>query len=322
LCQGHGNIPTFVGQSISIIPQKDFVMTRRERAILDMADALDAELKESSSVYTGNAEFEEGVAAFRQKKKVADDAAVVAYPKELKFSEEKLAAKTELAIKLSILCGLAYVKLKKIKQMSLANSLSLRKSDYLFIADFECVTLAEAMHKLLLDNVALINIPSITTEVLDGLLIEIEAFKSLKGTSQIVRENSPLKIKAFRDSLPPLLDSVEDLQMLVGYYYEPKPDFYARIMTTSSIPTVHVFHTYITITAILKSTGKPAVGVVFGIGNSKKTATTDRDGVATFERVRSGQEVLTGMLNGKQVYCAGVRIKRSTTNHYEVVIEG
>ena len=296
-------------------------MTRRERAIMDMSDALDAELTEDSAIYTGNHEFEDGVATFRQNKQAADAAALAAYPAEQKFSKSKLAAKIELAISLSILCDLAFVSLKKLKQFSLADTLSTNKSDYIHIPDGECVTLCKAMHKILFDNMELINIPSITTQVLADLLKEIEAFGNLKGTSQKVREVSPVHTQAFKDSLVPLLDSVDDLQRLVGFYFKPNPDFYARVIATSSIPTVHVYHTYIIITCILKSTGKPAVGIIFSLGNSRKTATTDRDGKASFEEVRSGQDVLIGTFNGKEVYYAHITIKRSTTNHYDVVIE-
>ncbi len=297
-------------------------MTRRERAIMDMSDAFDAELTESIAIYTGNHEFEDGVATFRQNKQAADAAALVAFPAEQKFSKTKLAAKTDLAINLSILCDLAFVKLKKLKQFSIADTLSTNKSDYLYLPDEECVNLCKAMHKILFDNMELINIPSITTQILADLLKEIEAFRDLKGTSKKVREVSPVHTQAFKDTLPPLLDSVDDLQRLVGFYFKPSPDFYARVMATSSIPTVHVIHTYIIITAILKSTWKPAPGITFALAKAKKTGITDRDGVLPFDEVRSGDDVLTGTFEGKEVVYKKVNIKRSTTNHWEVVIEG
>ncbi len=297
-------------------------MKKRQRAIMNMADTFDAELTDDSAIYTGNKQFEDGVAAFRARKLISVAAMKAAYPDDLSFSNEKLTAKIKLAIKFSILCGLAYVELKKKGQLSLAESLSCNKSEYTHLPDLDCATLAEAMHKVLLDNIELIDIPSITIEILTELLKQIEAFKSLQGTSSKENKTSPVLTKAFDDTLPPLLESVEDLKKLVGFYFETKPDFYARVMATSAIPTVHVIHTYIIITAILKSTGKPAVGILFALEKAKKTGITDRNGILKFNEARSGEDILTAYFEGKEILNNKVSIKRSTTNEWEVVIEG
>ena len=297
-------------------------MKKKDRAIMDMADALDAELKDDSAIYEGNLQFEEGVATFRANKLVAEAALLAAYPEDQKFSTDKLAAKIALSVRLSILCGLAFVALKKLGKLSLAKTLYTKPSKYTHLPDTDFATLAEAMHKIMFDNMGLINIPSLTTEVLAEILQQIADFKKLQGTSLKVRKNSPILTKAYEATLPPLKDSAKDLQKLVGFYFETKPDFYARVMATSTVPTVHYFHTYIIITAILKSTGKPAPGITFTLAKANKIATTDRDGMASMKYVTSGEDVLIGTFNGKEVYNAKVSIKRSTTNHWEVVIEG
>jgi len=238
------------------------------------------------------------------------------------FSQEKLNKKDILGFKASLYAGKAYVAFSLLDKTSLAESLSCNKSEYTHLPDLDCATLAEAMHKVLLDNIELIDIPSITIVILAELLKQIEAFKLLQGTSSKENKTSPVLTKAFDDTLPPLLESVEDLKKLVGFYFETKPDFYARVMATSAIPTVHVIHTYIIITAILKSTGKPAPGITFALAKAKKNGTTDRDGILNFEEVRSGEDVLTGTSEGKEVVYKKVKIKRSTTNEWEVVIEG
>jgi len=286
-----------------------------------MADALQSELVADRDIYKDNKEFVDGADVFTAAKKVAEDALIVAYPADPSFSQEKLDAKTAIAIKVSILCGLAYVKLKKLHQNTLANTLHIKQADYLYLSDVEFATLVFAMQKILQENLGLIDIPSINAEKLAELVKLTEAFKALKGTSLKVHENSPTLTKAFEDSLEPLQDSVDDLKLLAGDFYESNLDFYKRIMASSAIPTVHVHHTYVIITATMKSSGKPAVGILFSFEKAKKSATTDRDGVASMEEVSFGPDVLIGTLDGKEVLYKKVKIKRSTTNNWEVVID-
>ena len=214
------------------------------------------------------------------------------------------------------------MKLKKAKQFSLAATLVRKQAAYMRLPDTDFATTAKAMHKIMLDNIEVIDSPGITTEILADLLKEIGAFSELQGTSLTERENSPVHTKAFKDSLPALLESVEDLQGLLGFYLKPNPEFYARIMATSTIPTVHVYHTYIIITAILKSTGKPGAGITFTLEKAKKTGITDRNGILKFNEARSGEDILTAYFEGKEILNNKVSITRSTTNEWEVVIEG
>ena len=298
------------------------IMNKRERAIMDMGRGFKAELTASASIYVGNTDFEDEVAAFNAALQVSEDALKAAYPENQGYSEEKAADKIKLATNVSTLTATAFVKLENQGKISLAEQLFTEPSDFDHVADSECGARAEAMHDIMLTNIEAINSKAITTEVLVELLKEITAFKESKGTSQKEHQNSPVLTKAFKDSLVPLQKRVDYLRYLVRVYQKSKPDFYERVMATSAIPAIHVYHTYIIITAILKSTGKPAPGITFALAKAKKNGTTDRDGILNFEEVRSGEDVLTGTSEGKEVVYKKVKIKRSTTNEWEVVIEG
>ena len=296
-------------------------MNNRQQAQMTMFVALKAELVASATAYTGNQDYIDEVALFNINVQKNSDAATAAHADNSGFSAEKLTAKKELAKMASNMSGKAYVKFTNLNKTSLASQLHVEPTDYNDVSDSQCAKLAQEAHKLMSDNIGDLTPNTITAAMLTSLQGKIDVFTQKQGSSDTVHEVSPEMTRKFRDSFKPVMINVDHLKLLTRDYELSNPKFYARMMASMVIPTINVHHTNVEVHATAKSTGKSVEGMEFSLTKANKKDTTDFEGNAEIEHVKSGDDVLTGKINGAILYTANVKIKRGKLNHYDVVID-
>ena len=296
-------------------------MTNREQAQRTMFAALDKELTDDSASYTSNPDYVDEVDTFRDAYTANTKAATAAHADNSGFSKEKLDEKIVLSNLASNLSGKAYVKLINKGKPSIAEQLNTEPTDYRQVADSQCAILAQAAHDLMNANLADLSPSTITAPMLVSLQKEIDKFTNLQGTSETVHEVSPALTKLFKDSFKPVMVTVTHLKLLTRDYQTTDLPFYQRLMASTIIPTVNVHHTYVEVHAVSKTTGKPLEGLIFTLSNTKKTAVTDENGIATFEEVKGGKALMGNDLAGKVRCHQNIVIKSGRLNHYEVIID-
>ncbi len=296
-------------------------MTNTEQAKMTMIAAVKAELVTSASAYTGNQDYIDEVALFNINAQKNSDAATAAHVDNSGYSADKMTAKIALTAMASNYSGKAYVKFTNLGNATLAAQLHIEPTDYLHASDSQCAKLAQEARDLMNTNIALLTPNTITAAMLTNLQSKIDAFKLIQGSSDTVHAVSPDMTRKFKDSFKPVMTNVDNLKLLTRDYETSNPKFFARLMASTVIPAINVHHTNVEVHATAKSTGKPVEGIEFSLTRANKSATTDYKGNAEIEHVKSGEDVLTGKMNGNTVYTAHVKIKRGTLNHYDVVID-
>ena len=272
--------------------------------------------------FTGNAKLNAKIAklvlAWEDNKK----AAAAAYPDNSGFSQLKRDKKLALCETASTVAGMGHVALTDLGKIDIADTLHVNLSDYLPFADSVTQTLAQATHDILVENID--DLDDYVTEVeLEAFQTEIDTFGATKGTSDTKHEESPLLKKAFEVSFIPVRKLIEQLKMLMKPYKKSNRACYDRVIASMEIPTVNVHHTYVTICASEKGTGQAMVGVIFTLTKGKKTGSTDWEGLLTLEKMVAGDDVLTGVYNGKVVVEAHIHIVRGRTSsfNFEIVVD-
>ncbi len=296
-------------------------MTNTEQAKMTMIAAVKAELVTSASAYTGNQDYIDEVALFNINAQKNSDAATAAHVDNSGYSADKMTAKIALTAMASNYSGKAYVKFTNLGNATLAAQLHIEPTDYLHASDSQCAKLAQEARDLMNTNIALLTPNTITAAMLTNLQSKIDAFKLIQGSSDTVHAVSPDMTRKFKDSFKPVMTNVDNLKLLTRDYETSNPKFFARLMASTVIPAINVHHTNVEVHATAKSTGKPVEGIEFSLTRANKSAITDYKGNAEIEHVKSGEDVLTGKMNGNTVYTAHVKIKRGTLNHYDVVID-
>ena len=297
-------------------------MTNREQAQTGMFIAVEKELSDDSGHYDTNNAFKAEVLLFLAAWLANKTAGEKAHADNSGFSQEKLDKKIIVSDTASNLSGKANVKFINSGKPSLAEQLNTEPSDYSQKADAECARLAQVAHDFLAENIDLIKPDYVTPEALAAFQEEITNFIAIKGNSEIVHEVSAELTQIYKGSFAPVMMTIDHLKFLVRDFKTTDFDFYTRFMASTKIPTINVHHTYVEGHVVGKVSGKIIEGGVFTLTKGKKSGTTDYEGNFKIEEVRSGKDILTGVLDGDIIYTGHITIKRGTTNHFEIVVEG
>ncbi len=295
-------------------------MTNKEQADGSMFNAVESVLDVDSAVYEDNDDYVEEVAIFRAAHAINIAAATAAHQDNSGFSLEKLNAKIELGGMASNFAGKAFVKLNRLGKQSIAGTLSYEPTDYLHVADLACATLAQSAHDIMHTNIGDLG-STITAANLTSLQDSINKFNHLQGSSEAVHAVSPDLTKAFKKSYKPVKSSIVNLKLLTRDYKTLNQGFYDRLMSSTLVPTINIHHTYVSIYTVAKTTGEPVEGIVFTLTNGRKSGTSDYEGMTKIDEVKSGKDILTGVIGETVVYTAHIKISKGTTNHYNVVVE-
>ena len=284
---------------------------------------LKTELGNSATIYQNNPAMVTAAADFNAVNDLNLQAASAANPNNSGYSKEKNNYKKTLSKNAANLSGKAYVKLNKLGKTVIADTLSINPTDYFSLADSAFAALCKKAYDIMLANVDDLKPDYVTEAMLTAFLNKINTFLSLQGTSDLKHEVSPLLTETFDQSFKPVRLAVEEIKLMVRDFDDPDYQyydsaFYSRVMTACEMPTVNVHHTYVNIVVIDKSTGKPIEGIFFSLENAKKSGTTDWEGKLTIEKVKSGKDLLTGVLNGKTVYSEHIEIKKGRDNDFNI----
>ena len=295
-------------------------MTGPEQADQTMYASVNHVLTTEAAVYEDDVNFKAEAEAFfaAYAHNLATGAA--AHPDNSGFSQEKLTAKIELGDYAAMLSGESYVTMKNLGKMSVAEKFSLYPTNYTQLADSACATLAQKAYNLISENADDLIPDTITNVMLTALQTKTNTFMALQGTSETEHEVSPQLTEDFKNSFGPVKEKVDNLKFRARKYETINYGFWERFMASTDIPTVHVRHTYLNIEALNKATSAPIEGIVFTLTKGKKSATTDYMGKAVIAKIRSGEDVLTGVLGDKTVYTGHIVIERSKTNSLKLMI--
>ena len=296
-------------------------MTKIEEAEMAMFNRLSKQLDDDKSIYSADTDMKDAVDAFNVSKAANDKASKDAHPDNSVYNDQKLSNKVEMSKTAALYSGLALVKFIKLGKNLEAEQLLTEPNDYLAHQDMECARLAQVAHDFLENHLEDLSPTTVTTEDLKALAGTIKLFLDTKGTSDNLHKVSPTLTKIYKASFDPVFTSIEHLRLVVRKYEKSNFDFFTRTMANMIVDTVYVRHTSIVVEAMLKSTGLPLNGLLVGFLKSKKTGVTNEDGIAEIDQIRSGKDTMICTLNGKEVLRMKITIKRSTTNHYNVVVE-
>ncbi len=300
--------------------KKKIIMENPQQSEMTRNGAVKTQLGLDSGCMTGNVKL---IAKSGQVIHAVDlniAAAAAAYPDNSGYSSLKKLAKIDLSEKASTLSGLANVALNDLGKIDIADQLHVNETDYSVLADVACQALAQSAHDVMAENLDDLA-PDITEAILEDLQDEIDKFALVKGTSDAKHEASPALTKAFEESFKPVRKLIEQLKMLMKPYKKTNKPFWDRIIAACNIPAINVHHTYVNICVTEKGTGKAMEGVVFTLTKGKKTDSSNWEGLLTLEKMVAGDDVLTGVFNGKVVVTAHIYIKRGRTNNFNFEIE-
>ncbi len=273
-----------------------------------------------SGCYTGNVKLNSKFGEFKVANSANRQAAAAAFPDNSGYSALKNEKKIELSETASTYSGLSHVALTDLGKIDIADTLHVNETDYSSLADVACQALAQSAHDIMLENVEDLG-EDVTEAMLEAFQDEIDAYGAVKGTSDAKHEESPALTEAFENSFVPIRKIIVQLKMLLKPYKKTNKAFYDRVIAAMEIPAVNVHHTYVNICVTEKGTGKAMEGVVFTLTKGQKTGSSNWEGLLTLERMKNGEDVLTGVFNGKVVVLAHINIKRGRANDFTFEIE-
>ena len=295
-------------------------MTNEQQADINMFNSLKAALASFSDIYDDDEAFKAAVTKFLAAHSANATAAANAHPDNSGYSKVKKTAKTKLSKTVANLCGRAFVTLKDQDEIEISDQMLVNPSNYSKESDSECARLAQAMHDIMGTYIGLLT-GYVTAAKLTALQAEIDEFNGLQGTSEMVHEVSPMLTQKFVESFIPVKSRVEDIKLLLRDYETTNDEFFTAITAAMVVPAVAIRHTYVAITAIGKDSGRMLENIVFTLTEAKKSATTDWEGKALIEEVKSGKDVLTGVFNDKVVYTSHIVIVKAMTNNFHLKID-
>ena len=272
-----------------------------------------AELEKDGNAYEDDEAFQTAVDAFMAANDINLAAAAASNPNNKGFSKEKKNAKIKMSKNAANLAGRAFVTLNLQEETSISEKLLINRTSYIKESDSEAAKLAQAGHDLMVKYIDLLT-GYVTLPKLVLLQTDIDNFKNCQGTSEMEHEVSPALTKKFEDSFAPVETCIGNLVLLGRDYEESNNEFFTRFMASTAEPTINIHHTYISIHCVGKDSGNPIPNIVFTLEKSKKTATSDWQGIALIERPIAGKDTLTGTLNGKVIYVGHIVILRGKTN--------
>lgn len=221
-----------------------------------------------------------------------------------------------------LLTGCAFVRFNKLGKGDLANQLDIFEWNFKGASDSNCGTMMKSNSKLMRDNIDDLDPDYVTDGDLDAVDLLIQKFIDLQGTSEAVHSASPEITAEFTNSFAPVKDEMENVLLVVRKNFKMStPKFITELEAAAKKPTVNVHHTIISIHATKKSNDEPVEGILFSETKSGKSGKTDFKGNAEIDKVKSGDDVLTGVLAGITVYSGHINNKRGKNNHYNIVIE-
>jgi len=292
-------------------------MTNEQQADMTSYENFATYLNEPSSisVYQNNIPFKNKVAQFIDAYKQNKDKAAATNPDNSGYSDAKNDAKVELSESIIILTAPSKVALEDAGMPEEAEKLCVNASDYRYLADSDCKTLAKKNYNVMKANGGTLIPDIISQSDLDDLLDEIENFGTLQGESGTQHELSPLLTAAFEESFGPCRKYTAQLKLMGKRYLRTNKPFYDGLIKSAEVPAVNVHHTYVNVT-ITDRNGRPMEGIVVTLDGGNKSATTDYKGEGSIEQVRCGNATLICTYNDKIVMKSHIKILRGKKNFY------
>jgi hypothetical protein len=298
-------------------------MTNREQAKMTMYAGIDSFLldTDNAAIYAGNLAFTTEKAIFDTAYTLVKKRAAKTGTDNSGFSLGKDEAKEEMAKKAATLSGFAFVRFNALGEMDLAGQLLIRDTDYLFVADALSVSRAQAAMELMNTNLAMLTPDYVTAADILALSTAINNTQNALGASDAAHQTEPQDTSAFKDSLPPLDNSIDNLKLLARFFQDSATEFYEEFLLVCELPPVNVHHTKIIVTVTASENSNAIAGATGTLSNTDKTGTSDLNGLMTIEEVPGGIAVLTVNAPGRQQVQTQLSIQQGKDNNVSVEME-
>jgi hypothetical protein len=228
-------------------------------------------------------------------------------------------AKHALADHAANVLGNAYVRFEILGKHDLSAQLHFNESDYTHASDPEAITMAQEGYNIISANLVDLTTDYVTLADATTLQSLIDTLKSSMGKKESARKASPADTAAFEKALKVADTAIDNFVIVLRPVQKANIGLYNALILNTHLPPINVHHTYLNVTVLDAATNTPIVGAVLSINTSdKKTATTDADGNATIERLRSGATILTIAAPGKEPKEVHLQVSRGKNNEVEV----
>jgi len=233
------------------------------------------------------------------------------------FSQEKLDAKAEMSFQATCLAGAAQVKLDELGKNSLSRQIHSVDSYYLGAADSEAATEAQALHDLLLANLALLTPNYASAAELVTFQSAISSFTATQGSSDAVHKISPELTQAFINDLSASKKNGTDLKKLIKKYKKTNKTFYNSMVDVMK-PRITVHHTDVDLLLIDKVTGNPVSGAIATFTESSKSGISMEDGTLHVEEIAHGVKMMTIKSDSHLDYMDSINIVSGRSNSFKI----
>jgi len=257
------------------------------------------------------------VAQFEINRKASIISAAAAGINNTGFSQDKLDAKELMSFMASCLAGTAQVKLDELGKNSISRQIHEADSYYLYAADSEASTEAQALHDLLLTNIELFTPDYISAADLISFQGLISGFSNIQGSSAAVHRISPELTLAFKTDLNATKKNGTDIKKLIKKYKKTNSVFY-RSMVDVMKPKITIHHTNLSLLIVEAKTNIPVNDAVATFSDSAKTGVSIEDGSMLIEEIGNGDKTMTITSDRYKDSITNINILSGRTNSFKI----
>ena len=175
-------------------------------------------------------------------------------------------------------------------------------------------------YNIMSENVLLITPDYLTPAQLTDFLKKINTYDTTKGSSTLVKSNSPVFTETYNTAMKLTTSNVNTIKELAKLYKTVQPAFYAGIMRACTMPAVTVHHTPLVMTITDASTTSVLANVAGKLTRTKELPTSNVAGIMIFATVSAGSATATFTKKGYISAIKTVNIVRGKTNNYTVAL--
>jgi len=296
-----------------------------------MTNVEDAKVKRDSNICTylieNNAAFAGDIAFETLVAKIKADYAltVIAVSEDAEdntgYSAEKTIAKIDAATLGSEYCASSQVKLDSLGNLSISQSLNSAITFYTTPSDIVATCRLQNAHDIMNTNLTLITPDYLKPAQLATFQTKINKFTSIRGTTSIVNNATPVKTKALSDAIKTGATNVLNIQKLAKKYIVTNPTFYNELQRNCKIPPIAVRHTTVIVTITNAANATPIEGVSGTLSKTRELGVGSPEGIVIYQNVSAGAAISTyahaGFITGVQ----NIKIKRGKINNYTFALK-
>jgi len=285
-----------------------------------MHNAFTTFLNANSSIYSSDTTFQNCVNEYLAKKAELKSTIEYLEADKTPYSKEKAFLKNSLSNLLSDICGFAKVGFIDNQLHIFADQMELSVAKLISMPDSICYEKANTIRNIINDQMSILSPAYVTAADITALDKAILDYTNAKGNSENIHRNSPDMHRQLKIQLAKLADLMEHITLLSKRYRNTQPDFFMELNNASTMGTVNVHHTSLVVEIANANNGSKITNAMVKLDKSKKTATSDSNGIASIVKLKHGLAIVTFTAPGYQVYSKTIRIEQGKENQMQVVL--